>query len=143
MTDYLELNFPGLGFRSQLLSFMSQRQTHWTTVQSLSKVIQELLHLRTARLEGKILKKRDEKEGKNDELSSPKSIYLTPLIGFSISFKVDHYDVNVGGLVAACCRQFQAFIHSLYPISSKSRWLKPPSSWFLASCRHSMRTQAF
>ena len=128
MTDYLELNFPGLGFRSQLLSFMSQRQTHWTTVQSLSKVIQELLHLRTARLEGKILKKRDEKEGKNDELSSPKSIYLTPLTGFSISFKVDHYDVNVGGLVATCCRQFQAFIHSLYSISSKSRRLKPSSS---------------
>ena len=121
---------PGLGFRSQLLSFMSQRQTHWTTVQSLSKVIQELLHLRTARLEGKILKKKDEKEGKNDELSSPKS--KTPLTGFSISFKVDHYDVNVGGLVAVCCRQFQAFIMSLYPtcISSKSRQLKPPSGRF-------------
>ena len=132
MRDYLELNFPGLGFRNQLLSFMSQRQTHWTTVQSLSKVIQELLHLRTARLEGKILKKRDEKEGKNDELSSPKSIYLTPLTGFSISFKVDHYDVNVGCLVATCCRQFQAFILSLYPtcISSKSRRLKPPSGRF-------------
>ena len=56
------------------MSFMSQRQTHWNTVQSLYKVIPELLHLRTARLEEKILKKRDEKEGKNDELSSPKSM---------------------------------------------------------------------
>ena len=58
---------------------------------------------------------------------------MTPLTGFSISFEVDNYDVNVGGLVAACCGQFRAFILSLnYPtcISSKSRLLKPPSSKF-------------
>jgi len=57
---------------------------------------------------------------------------MTPLTGFSICFKVDNYDVNVGGLVAECCRQFQAFTLSLYPISSKSRWLKPPSSRFFS-----------
>jgi len=39
--------------------------------------------------------------------------YSLPRSRFSLSFKVDSYDVNVGGLVARCCRQFQAFTLSL------------------------------
>ena len=37
--------------------------------------------------------------------------------GFSISFKVDSWDVKENGLVIECCRQFRAFILSLYPFS--------------------------
>ena len=52
--------------------------------------------------------------------------------GFSLSFKVDSEDVNVGGLPIEFCRQFQAFTLSLYPFSPKSRRLKPPSSRFFS-----------
>ena len=74
--------------------------------------------------------RRETKKKEKTTSCQVQKVCKTPLTGFSISFKVDNYDVNVGGLVAACCRQFQAFILSLYPtcISSKSRWLKPPSS---------------
>ena len=51
---------------------------------------------------------------------------------FSLSSKVDSYDVKVGGLVTECCRQFQAFILSIYPIPLKSRRLKPPGSQFFS-----------
>ena len=43
--------------------------------------------------------------------------------GFSLSFKVDSWDVKEGGLVIECCRQFQAFPLSLYSFSPKSRRL--------------------
>ena len=49
------------------------------------------------------------------------------IAGFSLSFKVDSYDVNIGDLVPECCRQFQAFTLSLNLISPKSRRLKPSS----------------
>ena len=58
------------------------------------------------------------------------------IAGFSLSLKVDSYNVNIGGLITECCRQFQAFTLSLYPISPKGRRFKPPSSWFPASCQH-------
>ena len=51
---------------------------------------------------------------------------------FSLSFKVDSQDVNVGGLPIEFCRQFQAFTLSLYPFSPKSRRLKSPSSRFFS-----------
>ena len=51
---------------------------------------------------------------------------------FSLSSKVDSYDVKVGGLVTECCRQFQAVILSIYPIPPKSRRLKPPGSQFFS-----------
>ena len=52
--------------------------------------------------------------------------------GFSLSFKVDSQGVKLGGLPIEFCGQFQAFTLSLYPISPKSRWLKPPSSRFFS-----------
>ena len=52
--------------------------------------------------------------------------------GFSLSFKVDNLDLKVGGLPIECRRQFQASTLSLYVISPKSRWLKPPSSRFFS-----------
>ena len=57
---------------------------------------------------------------------------MVPVTGFSLSFKVDSYDLKVGGLVTECCRQYQTFTLSLYPISPKRRWLKPPSSRFFS-----------
>ena len=48
---------------------------------------------------------------------------------FSLSFKVDSYDVKVGSLVTECCRQFQAVDSSNLQVAS-----------FLADCRHLMRT---
>ena len=54
------------------------------------------------------------------------------IAGFSLSLKVDSYNVNIGGLITECCRQFQAFTLSLYPISPKGRRFKPPSSWFFS-----------
>ena len=48
--------------------------------------------------------------------------------GFSLSFKGDCLDLNVGGLPIECRRQFQASTFSPNLISPKSRWLKPPSS---------------
>ena len=56
-------------------------------------------------------------------------IYYT---GFSLSFKVDSYDVNIGGLETKCCRQLQDFTFSLYPIAPKSRGLKRSSSRFFS-----------
>ena len=55
---------------------------------------------------------------------------MVPVTGFSLRFKVDRYDLKVGGLVTECCRQYQAFSLSLYLNSPKSEWLKPPSSHF-------------
>ena len=76
--------------------------------------------------------RRETKKKEKTTSCQVQKVCKTPLTGPSISFKVDSYDVNVVGLVTACCRQFQAFILSLYPtcISSKSRRLKPPSSQF-------------
>ena len=51
---------------------------------------------------------------------------------FSLSSKVDSYDVKVGSLVTDCCRQFQAVILSIYPIPRKSRRLKPPGGQFFS-----------
>lgn len=51
---------------------------------------------------------------------------------FSLSSKVDSYDVKVGSLVTECCRQFQAVILSIYPIPPKSRRLKPPGGQFFS-----------
>lgn len=48
---------------------------------------------------------------------------------FSLSFKVDSYDVKIGSLVTECCRQFQAVDGSNLQVAS-----------FLADCRHLMRT---
>ena len=56
-------------------------------------------------------------------------IYYT---GFSLSFKVDSYDVNIGGLETKCCRQLQDFTFSLYPTAPKSRRLKCSSSRFFS-----------
>ena len=57
---------------------------------------------------------------------------MVPVTGFSLRFEVDSYDLKVGGLVTECYiyRQYQAFSLSLYLISPKSEWLKPPSSHF-------------
>ena len=51
--------------------------------------------------------------------------------GFLLSFKVDSYDVNIGGLGTDCWRQFQGFTLPLYPIYQQI-WLKPPSSLFFS-----------
>ena len=55
--------------------------------------------------------------------------------GFSLSFKVDSWDVNVGGFSTECYRQFHAFTFSLYPVCPKRR-LKPLSSWFFSRLRN-------
>ena len=52
--------------------------------------------------------------------------------GFSLSFKVDSWDVKAGGLAIKCCRQFEAFSFSLYPFALESRWLRPQSSRFFS-----------
>ena len=57
---------------------------------------------------------------------------MVPVTGFSLSFKVDSYDLKVGGLVTECRRQFQAFTLSLYLIFPRSKCLKPPSSQFFS-----------
>ena len=57
---------------------------------------------------------------------------MVPVTEFSLSFKVDSYDLKEGSLVTECCRQFQAFTLSLYPISPRSKWLKPASSRFVS-----------
>ena len=53
-------------------------------------------------------------------------------MGFSLSFKVDSYDVNIGGWETKCCRQLLHFTFSLYPIAPKSRRLKRSSSQFFS-----------
>ena len=53
-------------------------------------------------------------------------------MGFSLSFKVDSYDVNIGGWETKCCRQLLHFTFSLYPIAPKSRRLKRSSSRFFS-----------
>ena len=53
-------------------------------------------------------------------------------MGFSLSFKVDSYDVNIGSRETKCCRQLQDFTFSPYPIAPKSRRLKRSSSQFFS-----------
>ena len=50
---------------------------------------------------------------------SNKEIYYYYHTGFSLSFKVDSYNVTVGGLAIEYCRQFQAFIPYFTPFSQK------------------------
>ena len=64
-------------------------------------------------------------------------IYYT---GFSLSFKVDSYDVNIGGLETKCCRQLQDFTFSLYPLPQKVEGSNVQVGGFLAGCRHLTKT---
>ena len=70
--------------------------------------------------------------------------------GFSLSFKVDSYDVKVGGLVIECCASAVGMLRlspglsltSLYPLFPKTRWVEfnIPVACVLAGWQHLMRT---
>ena len=64
--------------------------------------------------------------------------------GFSLSFKVDSYDVKVGGLVIECCASAVGMLRlsltSLYPLFPKPRWVEFNVACVLAGWQHLMRT---